>query len=237
MKLYNIKMENKCKCGHNEDMHTDGEFTGIGGCVWQLNPKEKDINKSKWCDCKQFILEEIKFLRERDKLFNYEEEGCGKKIKLKNYHLYCGDIGMYKLRLCSSCSSNSHLKASFDNEPEIMQSSGDVSGSDIPLSDKINKIFESWLRFDDVRIKALNPETIDILKIAIVNLNKESIKRLKEEFGLTPRDHIKFKNMSVFGARLIIKKIGGLEKIFLTIMYKIYYYLKYKLYIYYVYLR
>lgn len=31
------------------------------------------------------------------------EEGCGRKISLKKYHLYCGDSGMYKLRLCSFC--------------------------------------------------------------------------------------------------------------------------------------
>lgn len=29
--------------------------------------------------------------------------GCGKRINLKNYHLYCGDYGMHKLRLCPAC--------------------------------------------------------------------------------------------------------------------------------------
>lgn len=31
------------------------------------------------------------------------KQGCGKRIDCVNYHLYCGDFGMYKLRLCSNC--------------------------------------------------------------------------------------------------------------------------------------
>ncbi len=31
------------------------------------------------------------------------EKGCGKKINCGNFHLYCGDSGMYKLRLCPTC--------------------------------------------------------------------------------------------------------------------------------------
>lgn len=48
------------------------------------------------------------------------------------------------------------------------------------LSDNRKKIFNSWLKLDDVRIKALNPETLDILFIAIEKQDKEFIKLLKE---------------------------------------------------------
>lgn len=44
-------MTTKCKnCGHNADMHSDGEHTHIGECCIEL----KDGN---FCDCKDFVKE------------------------------------------------------------------------------------------------------------------------------------------------------------------------------------
>lgn len=41
-------------------------------------------------------------------------KGCGKKINCGNYHLYCGDSGMYKLRLCPLCQSQLNLLNEFE---------------------------------------------------------------------------------------------------------------------------
>lgn len=50
----------------------------------------------------RFELEELKSRINGDTVKD-NEKGCGKKIQLKHYHLYCGDSGMYKLRLCPNC--------------------------------------------------------------------------------------------------------------------------------------
>ena len=70
------------------------------------------------------------------------------------------------------------------------------------LSEKRKKLFER-LKLDDVRIKALNPETLDILFNAFENQNKEFIRRLKEEF----------KDVNEYSdASYIIEKLAGDEE-------------------------
>jgi hypothetical protein len=50
------------------------------------------------------------------------EKGCGKKINCGNFHLYCGDSGMYKLRLCPKCqtklSTLKECQAKFNQQEE-----------------------------------------------------------------------------------------------------------------------
>lgn len=45
---------NKCKsCGHEGEMHSDGEHNHAGECY-------HDLGNGKWCDCKLFLYSEDK---------------------------------------------------------------------------------------------------------------------------------------------------------------------------------
>ena len=50
-----------------------------------------------------------------------------------------------------------------------------------PLNSKIKKMFDKWSMLDDVRTKALNPETLEILLNIILKENKKAVEKLKEE--------------------------------------------------------
>lgn len=44
-----------CKnCGHPRDMHSDGEYTGVGECCMIINEERDDTSKMEFCDCKEY---------------------------------------------------------------------------------------------------------------------------------------------------------------------------------------